>query len=276
MPELPEVETVRRSLEPLLVSRTITKVWRSALALRREKPDPGLLKKALQGARVLTVDRAGKYILVRTSQGGALVHLGMSGQLTVEKPGSALRPHTHVRLTLGDGNELRYVDPRRFGLFRPYLREGVPQEWSALGLDPLAESFSTEKLREQLARTKRAVKLALLDQALIAGLGNIYVSEALFLARVHPSTEGHRISSAQAARLRDAIVTVLRQGIANRGTSLNDYVDATGAMGNNQSFLNVYGREGEPCVTCGARVKMSVMGARSTYFCVKCQPRRRG
>lgn len=272
MPELPEVETVRRSLEPLVVRETIVGIWRSPLALRREKPDPRLLKKALEGARVDAIDRAGKYLLMRTSQGGALIHLGMSGQLTVEKRETPLRPHTHVRLSLRGGRELRYVDPRRFGLFRPFVGE-VPAEWNALGLDPLADAFTTEKLREALKRTTRAVKLALLDQELIAGLGNIYVSEALFLAGVHPALPGTKISTEKAAKLRDAIVKVLRQGIANRGTSLNDYVDGEGLSGNNQAFLNVYGREGEPCVTCGARVKMSVMGARSTFFCVKCQRR---
>lgn len=275
MPELPEVETVRRSLVPLLEGHTVASIWRSPLALRREPPDLDLLQQALHQQPVERVERAGKYLLLKTPKGGALVHLGMSGQLTVDPQDAALRPHTHLRLQLaGGGQELRYVDPRRFGLFRPFLGSVPPEEWGALGLDPLASTFTPKALWDAVHATERAVKLALLDQGVVAGLGNIYVAEALFLAGIHPARPGKAITQAQCGPLRDAIVHVLEQGIANRGTSLNDYVDAVGESGSNQAFLQVYGREGEPCRTCGKPIRMKVMGARSTFFCAGCQPRR--
>jgi formamidopyrimidine-DNA glycosylase len=273
MPELPEVETVRRTLAPHLEGRTVTTVWRSNLALRREPPQPTTLRRALLNARVAPLARHGKYLLLTTQQGGVLCHLGMSGQLTLEDVGAPLKKHTHVRLGLGRGQELRYVDPRRFGLWRAFLGSTPPQDWTTLGPDPLTPQFTPPVLGAALARTTRAVKLALLDQALVAGLGNIYVAEALFLAGVHPGRPAHKLTPEEHRALHAAVVSVLTQGLQHGGTTLNDYVDGLGGRGSNQEHLAVYGRAGEVCVRCGGVVRGVVMGARSTFFCPVCQPR---
>lgn len=275
MPELPEVETVRRSLAPLITGRTVTAVWRSPLALRREKPDARALKSVLVEQRLDAPVRRGKYLLLPTPRGGLLMHLGMSGQLTVTLGQAALLPHTHLRVTLHDGTELRYVDPRRFGLCRPFLGPTPPAEWDQLGPDPLSPAFTVEALAAALKRTTRAVKLMLLDQELVAGLGNIYVAEALFLAGIHPGRRAHQLRASQVEPLHRAIVAVLTQGVENRGTSLSDYVDAQGVAGNNQAFLKVYGRAGQTCVRCGGTVRGVVMGQRSTFYCPGCQPSRK-
>ncbi|MEW5848535.1 MAG: bifunctional DNA-formamidopyrimidine glycosylase/DNA-(apurinic or apyrimidinic site) lyase [Myxococcota bacterium] len=274
MPELPEVETVRRTVLPHVEGQRITRVWRSTLPLRRQKPDPALLRRALQDSRVITVERSGKYLLLRTDRGGALIHLGMSGQVTVEEADVPRRVHTHFVAALESGRELRLVDPRRFGLLRPFVGEAPPAEWNELGPDPLTKAFSVQRLAEGLSHTRRAIKLALLDQAVVAGLGNIYVAEALFLAGVHPEREAHTLRPTEIRALHKAIEKVLAQGIANRGTSLSDYVDALGEQGANQHHLLVYGRAGKPCVQCGSAVKLTVLGARSSFFCARCQPRR--
>lgn len=273
MPELPEVETVARSLRPKLVGRTIAGVWTSGLPLRRPV-DAAALARAASGARVDSIDRTGKYLLVRLSLGDVLVvHLGMSGQLLYVRAAEPRAPHTHMVLDLGGGDELRFVDPRRFGVIATAKAASVHtiDELAALGPDPLSADFTVEYLARQAASARRASKEFLLDQTRVAGLGNIYAAEALFVAGISPRRRADRLGPARIARLHAAVVDVLRRGVENRGTSLRDYVDADGAAGANQHHLHVYGREGAPCRTCGTTIRRLVQGARSTFYCPRCQ-----
>lgn len=272
MPELPEVETVLRTLEPLILHRTITDVWRSRFPLHGQSPAPVRLRRALVGREITRLERRGKYLLLRVGTGGALIHLGMSGQLTAACSSDPHRPHTHFTAGLGAGMELRLVDPRRFGLVEPFEGSREPEAWHALGPDPITGEFTPTVLAAALARTRRAVKLALLDQKVVAGLGNIYVAESLFDAGIHPLRPGSSLTSAEVVRLHGAIDRILRQAIQHRGTSLSDYVDGRGVPGTHQLHLLVYGRSGEVCRCCQGIIRMLPMGGRSSCYCPNCQP----
>jgi len=277
MPELPEVETLRRDLARRLAGAELGALWTSGKPLRLGRPlDVDAIEAITVGRRVLELRRLAKYLLVYTSAGGALVvHLGMTGHLLVCPAGEPRAPHTHLVWSLDRGRELRYVDPRRFGQVTTVLRgeEASLPELKLLGLEPLGRALTTAKLKELLGESTRPLKTFLLDQSRVAGLGNIYVCEALFLARLHPSTPS-RDAMAQAAALRDAIREVISKAIANRGTTIRDYTDSSGREGSNQLTLKVYGREGEPCFRCDARVRRQVDSARSTFFCPRCQAAR--
>jgi formamidopyrimidine-DNA glycosylase len=273
MPELPEVESLVRSLRPHLVGRRLLAVETSGLALRRPVDRPRL-EAGCRGALVLGARRYGKYLLLDLSTENVLLaHLGMSGQLLVQAAAEPRAPHTHVVFRLDDGRELRYVDPRRFGVLRclPAERAFESPELSVLGVDPLDERFTVAWFAALLAQSRRDVKSFLLDQSRLAGVGNIYACEALFHAQVAPRRRAHRLGAARASRLHAAILQVLETGIANRGTSFSDYVDADGAAGENQQALAVYGREGQPCRRCRAPIRRIVQSARSTFYCPKCQ-----
>ncbi len=264
---------VARTLRPRLVGRRIVGVETSGLALRRPI-DRARLRKVAVGAEVEAVTRIGKYLLIDlSSQSTLLVHLGMSGRFVFARPPIARAPHTHAVFALDDGVELRYVDHRRFGILRVYRSDAVraSAELSILGLDPFDAEFTVEHLAAQLTATRREVKSFLLDQTRLAGVGNIYACEALFLAGIGPRRRTHKLGRERAARLHAAIRETLQAGIANRGTSFSDYVDAEGVSGENQNTLHVYGREGEPCRRCGKAIRRLVQGARSTFHCPECQ-----
>jgi formamidopyrimidine-DNA glycosylase len=268
MPELPEVEMVVRSLRPRLVGERIRAVETSGLPLRRPI-DRKMLERACVGARVDGVRRIGKYWLIDLSTQHVLVgHLGMSGRLLFADAKSPRPPHTHAIFRLRRGLELRYVDPRRFGVLRSYRNDeaAASPELSVLGVDPLDDAFTVAHLAGALAASRRDIKAFLMDQSRVAGLGNIYVCEALFRAGIAPTRVSQRLVK-RAAPLHAAIVAVLAESIANRGTSFSDYVDADGEPGENQNALWVYGRAGEPCRRCGARIKRLVQAGRSTFFC---------
>jgi formamidopyrimidine-DNA glycosylase len=273
MPELPEVETIVRSLRPRLVGAQIDGVWTSGLPLRLARPlDATLLQQICRGARITAVRRRGKYILIETAPGtGVLVHLGMSGRLRINDADAPREKHTHVVWTLHGKGELRFIDPRRFGLVRAAEVFDELPELTLLGPDPLAE-LDAPALAVTLAQSRAPLKVFLLDQRRIAGLGNIYVSEALFRAGVHPTTPAHRARGRAEALVR-GIRGALEAGIANKGTTLRDYVDGEGGAGQNQASLLVYGREGLGCRTCGAIIRRRVDAARSTFFCPSCQKR---
>jgi formamidopyrimidine-DNA glycosylase len=277
MPELPEVETVARSLRPRLVGREVLGVQTSGLALRRPV-DERALRVALVGARVDSVERRGKYLLVATSSPSAgaqlvVAHLGMTGRFVFSEPAAPVEPHTHARFLLDEKGprELRYVDARRFGQIAVYPAAAAARsdELSVLGVDPLEPAFTVAWLRAALATSRRDLKSFLLDQGRIAGLGNIYVCEALHHARLSPRRRADRVTPEAAARLHAAIREVLETSIANRGTSFSDYVDADGELGSNQEALFVYGREGERCRApkCRGTIRRIVQGGRSTFFC---------
>jgi formamidopyrimidine-DNA glycosylase len=273
---LPEVETIVRSLRPRLAGARVMAVWTSGLPLRLARPlDAALLARVCRGARIEEVSRRGKYILLAIRggrrAGAVLVHLGMSGKLRMCAVGEPREKHTHVVWSLDGRRELRFVDPRRFGLVRAALAGDAFAELADLGPDPLAE-LDEQTLATALAGSRAPVKAFLLDQRRIAGLGNIYVCEALFRARVHPATEARRVRRKTAA-LFAGIRTALDLGIANRGTTLRDYVDGEGGVGSNQGALLVYGRAGQSCRVCGTIIRRRVDAQRSTFYCPRCQQR---
>jgi formamidopyrimidine-DNA glycosylase len=273
MPELPEVETVVRTLRPQVIGQTICSVWSSGLPLRMaRKLDEVSLQKNCMGATIRAVRRRGKYILIDLALGrGVLIHLGMTGRLTVADEREERAKHTHIVWALPRKRELRFVDPRRFGWVEATSNiDGLPQIL-ALGPDPLDE-LDAEKLSQLLTASQAPIKAFLLDQHRLAGLGNIYVCEALFRARIHPRTSACR-ARGKANVLFRAIRETLEIGIANCGTSFRDFVDATGAPGKNRQALLVYGREGKRCTACGSRICRSVDAGRSTFYCAHCQKR---
>ncbi|HWP84265.1 MAG TPA: bifunctional DNA-formamidopyrimidine glycosylase/DNA-(apurinic or apyrimidinic site) lyase [Terriglobia bacterium] len=285
MPELPEVETVVRTLRPLLVGRRLTGVeWPSLrndrhgrTILRRLLNDsPAQLQKALCGARVEGIERRGKNILIRLRRdepGGSgaallLIHLGMTGRLQFERVPEPLRPHTHAVFHLDAPDRwLHFSDPRRFGRLR--LLRGPAADLEKLGPDPL------EIVREEFTarvRARRAMlKSLLLDQRFLSGLGNIYADETLSRARLHPAAIGARLTRRQAAALHQAMGDVLREAIALGGSSISDYADAEGRQGWFQQEHQVYGRQGEPCFRCGTRIRRIIIASRSTHYCPRCQ-----
>jgi formamidopyrimidine-DNA glycosylase len=270
MPELPEVETVARSLRGRVVGKRITATLRSGKPLRQKTGD---LDK-LVGARITSVDRYAKYLIVRTDGTHAvLAHLGMTGSLLVRRVGEDRPPHTHVVLELDGKHELWFVDPRRFGQFTVVAQSKLSSrpELAALGPDPFSDAFTVEFLRERLRGRKAPMKAVVLDQKVFAGMGNIYVAEALYLAGISPKRAASRVKAAEVEALHRATRQVLEMGINNRGTSFSDYVDANGDSGDNEAFLKVYGRGGEPCERCGKPIQQIVQSGRSTYYCRGCQ-----
>ena len=275
MPELPEVETVRRALEPHLTGARVEKVWTSGLPLRLARPlDVRRLRAASVGQRLIALRRAAKYLLIETSSGDTLVvHLGMTGRLRVVPSTTRREPHTHVVWSLDGGRDLRFVDPRRFGMVATVGDPAEMPELAHLGVDPLGPELTANHLYDLVHATRRVVKVFLLDQRRIAGIGNIYASEALFVAGIHPATPANRLSRARVETLRVGIITVLERGLRNRGTTLRDYVDADGLAGENQHALAVYGREGQACMRCEGRVRRLTHDARGTFYCPRCQSR---
>ena len=274
MPELPEVETVVRTLRPRLLGASIRAVWTSGKGLRLARPiDRAALARLSVAARITAVRRKGKYILIdlNRAQAGILVHLGMTGRLRVQAAAEPRAPHTHVVWSLTGGRELRFVDARRFGWVAASRDVDASPEVAGLGPDALAE-LDVDRLRVLLAASRAPLKAFLLDQKRIAGLGNIYVCEALFRARLHPRTPARR-AAGRATQLLRGIRAVLRIALANRGTTMRDFVDAEGRSGDNAAALLVYGREGKPCRICGEPVRRSPEAGRSTFYCPRCQRR---
>lgn len=279
MPELPEVETVRRGLLAYVVGRTVAAVEvTGGRSVRRQGP-PELVAR-LVGRRLEAADRRGKYLLVRLDDGAVLVvHLRMSGQLRfVAAPSSSepLAPHTHVRIHFDDASELRFVDQRTFGeLFVTSELDGrgVPVALAALGPDPLVDGIDAGRLAALAARRRTSCKAFLLDQHVLAGVGNLYADEALFRARLRPARSASTLRPVQVTRLVDALEQVLAEAVAARGSTLRDarYVDLMGEAGAFQDAHAVYGREGEPCVRCGRPVRRVRLAGRSSHFCATCQ-----
>ncbi len=277
MPEGPEVETVRRSLVALLVGKVLTAPRVSAKKLRT--PITTRTLKPLAGARVTGLDRRGKLLVVDVDgDRGLFVRLGMTGRFVVEHKKTKPALHTHVRFDVVDdhgaaGHELRFIDPRRFGEVVPFFsRAERSEELSRLGPDGIVvDDAGRAAIAHGLQGTTRSLKDALLDQTIVAGVGNIYAAEALFLARLSPFRAGADLDDDEAVRLVRAVEDTLAQGVKNRGTSFSDYVDGEGQRGDNQHALHVFQREGEACRACGTTITRVVQGARSTFFCPLCQ-----
>jgi len=279
MPELPEVETIRRQLAPHMEGRMLESL--EVLDPRWCEPAaPDELDDAVRGRRIESMGRRGKYFVVGLEDDVHLVmHLRMTGNLllvaaTEEEPG---RPHLRARLALDDGQNVLFVDQRRFGTGIVLLGTPALEDYfaSRLGVEPLSPDFTAEALRELATGRRAPVKAFLLTQERIAGVGNIYADEALFRARIHPLRPVGSLKRPQLAALRDAVVTSLEAGIDARGATIDDFRQADGARGSFQDRFQVHRREGESCPRCGTRIRKMRAAGRGTYFCPKCQPRPR-
>lgn len=271
MPELPEVETICRGLAKALIGKTFCRVTRRRKDLRF--PIPARLDKEVAGRTILSITRRAKYIMLHLEGGMTLLlHLGMSGRLVLERGHKTPEKHDHILFYTSCGQCLRFNDPRRFGMVDLYATDKLEQHrlLRHLGPEPLQKGFSPRILHSALQGKKQAIKLALMDQRLVVGVGNIYASEALFLARINPARDAGSLSHAECARLVPAIRRVLRKAIAAGGSSLRDYVQADGALGHFQNSFAVYGRTGERCRGCTCKtggIRRIVQGGRATFYC---------
>ena len=272
MPELPEVQTVVTTLAPRVLRRRIAKVVHLRADMVTAPPRLDLTK-ALAGRTITDLARRGKRIVFSMDDDNAFfIHLGMTGRLLVEPADAPIAVHTHLILDLGKDDDaarqqLRFRDPRRFGEIRWLGCESCDEK---MGPEPLA--MRTSQLAAKLARTTRAIKNALMDQNVVAGLGNIYVDESLFDARLHPLAPANGLTSDQIALLTKSIKRVLRRAIRHRGSTLRDYTDADGNAGAFQRLHRVYDRRGKPCPRCARPIERIILGGRSTHFCPTCQP----
>lgn len=277
MPELPEVETVRRGLESLVVGRRVDRV-----EVGRERSvrrtSPAAVIDGLTGTTILAANRRGKYLLLPLDSGDeVMIHLRMSGQVLVAEAGATRPKHTHVVLHLDDGHEMWFVDPRTFGevvVFDPTNVAVEIPDLAKLGVDPIADGLALAHLRKLLRARHRQIKPLLLDQHVIAGIGNIYADEILHEARLRPDRSSDGLSTNSERQLHAAIHRILNAAIRAGGSTLSDaqYVDLYGDWGSYQEAHNVYGRTGERCLTCGVGwIKRTVTAQRSTHFCPRCQ-----
>lgn len=270
MPELPEVETTLRGIEPYVTGALITDFKVRNASLRWPVPVSAL--DGLIGQRITQVERRAKYILLHTPAGSILLHLGMSGSLRVLEPGEQPGKHDHIDITFDRGHMVRFNDPRRFGCCL-LLNEPVFEHklLSNLGPEPLSDDFDGAVLYQRSRGRSVAVKNFIMNGQVVVGVGNIYASEALFMAGIRPSTASGRISRKRFSLLADAIKEVLRKAVKAGGTTLTDFTQVDGKPGYFRHELQVYGRSGQPCLSCGTPLKSQVIGQRSTFFCVSCQ-----
>jgi formamidopyrimidine-DNA glycosylase len=271
MPELPEVETVRRGILPLVRGRRIEKVTVRDSRLRW--PVPRNFARFAQGRRIQDVGRRGKYLVFVLDAGDRiLIHLGMSGRLFVLRDAPTPRKHDHVELLLDDGLLLRFNDARRFGAVLPWpAREKTHPLTESMGPEPFSEAFSGDYLFELSRGRSAPVKNFLMDGRVVVGAGNIYAAEALFRAGIRPNRAAGRVSRLQYRKLADKVREVLLEAIEKGGTTLRDFQSALGEAGDFQQELFVYGREGDPCRVCRSPIRRSVIGQRASFFCSRCQ-----
>lgn len=275
MPELPEVETMVRDLAPRVTGRRVVGVEAPFTGGVRYPEYPELVER-LVGQQIAGITRRGKYAIFSLSSGDALIlHRGMTGSVLARPSGEPMEPWVRILFRLDDGTELRFQDSRKFG--KVFLMEGTgaerPLPWERMGPEPLAGEFTEKVLRERLAGRTALIKPLLLNQEIVAGLGNIYVDETLFLAGIHPERRAHTLSDQEIPRLHAAIRAVLGNAVEGRGTTFSAYKDIEGRAGSYQRELNVFHRTGEPCPRCGAPIERSVVGGRGTHFCPRCQVR---
>jgi len=277
MPELPEVETVVRGLRASLPGRTILEV---RLGKTDFIDDPVALTEDLPGVRIAGIRRLGKFIWVELQAGvptasprehfHLVIHLGMTGQLTVRHPGDPVMPHTHGFFALDDGRELRYTDIRRFGRIFLVPESHMPGFQGRLGTEPL--EITLEEFCARFGSRRARVKALLLDQRVLRGVGNIYADESLFRARIHPARIAASLTKTQLAALHRAVHEILTAAIHMRGSSVSDYVDSEGNRGEFQLRHCVYQREGKPCIRCEGKIRRVIVAGRSSHFCPRCQP----
>ena len=269
MPELPEVETTRRGLLPHVVGRAITRVEVREPRLRW--PVEKQLPRALAAKRIDSLERRGKYLLFGTGAGTLLVHLGMSGSLRYLPAPPAPGLHDHIDVHFDDGGALRFNDPRRFGSFMLTTAPAAHPLLKSLGPEPLGDEFDADYLWRTSRNRRVAIKQHVMNGRVVVGVGNIYASEALFRAGIHPRRIAGRISRARFEPLVSSIRDVLRDAIEEGGTTLRNFVGGDGKPGYFRGSLRVYERDGLPCVNCGTAIERRVMGQRATYYCPRCQ-----
>ncbi|MFC4321048.1 DNA-formamidopyrimidine glycosylase [Litchfieldia salsa] len=273
MPELPEVETVRRTLIGLVAGKTIRNVkifWPKMI----KKPDNSdQFIDALKGQTIHDVGRRGKFIKFFLDDYTLLSHLRMEGRFGLYPSDEPYDKHTHVLITFTDGSELRYRDVRKFGTMHLFIKgeEDHSQPLTGLGPEPFSDEFSEKRLKEYLKKTNRKVKVALLDQKIVVGLGNIYVDEALFRAGIHPEREANSLKPKEIKKLHSEIILTLQEAVDKGGSTIRSYVNSQGEIGMFQLQLFVYGQKGEACKTCGTEIEKTVVGGRGTHYCPKCQ-----
>ena len=272
MPEMPEVETLARKLRKTVLGKRVAEVCLSGLPLR--KPVVADFAARLRGRVVRRILRRGKYLIAELDPKAYwLIHLGMSGRLIYNAQEKPAASHTHAIIRFADFSELHYRDHRRFGLLAAYevRRPGLIPEIRSLGVDPLRGGFNETFLRPLLRGSRQEIKSFLLDQSRIAGLGNIYVCESLYLAGVHPARRCFTLNSGETARLVRGIRKVLRAAIRHNGTTFSDFMDPDGNRGENQNYLMVFQREGEACRCCREPIRRIRQGNRSSFYCPRCQ-----
>lgn len=270
MPELPEVEITRRGIAAAVTAGTVTNVVVRNAQLRW--PIPAALSKTLIGSQFERVDRRAKFLLLRNNRGTLIAHLGMSGSMRILPVDTAPRKHDHVDIGFDSGQMLRFTDPRRFGCMLWTRRDPLRHRLLvSLGPEPLDAGFDGSYLYRSARGRRASIKQHIMNGAVVVGVGNIYASEALFLAGINPRRAAGRVGPARMAALADAIRQVLSDAIAVGGTTLRDFSGGDGEPGYFQLHLRVYGREGQPCERCGAAVRRIVQGQRSSFYCPRCQ-----
>ncbi|BCE07893.1 DNA-formamidopyrimidine glycosylase [Bacillus paralicheniformis] len=273
MPELPEVETVRRTLAGLVRGKTIDAVDVRWTKIIKRPEEPEEFARLLAGQTIQSIGRRGKFLLFHLDDCVMVSHLRMEGKYGLHQNDEPLDKHVHVIFRFTDGSELRYRDVRKFGtmhLFKPG-EELTELPLRQLGPEPFSEEFTAGYLRERLKKTNRSVKTALLDQRTVVGLGNIYVDEALFRAGIHPETTANKLTNKQTVLLHEEIVQTLKEAVEAGGSTVRSYINSQGEIGMFQLKLFVYGRKDEPCKKCGSPIEKTVVGGRGTHFCIKCQ-----
>jgi len=271
MPELPEVETIRRDLEPLIRGRTFAAAWVSENAPRLvQLLTPGEFCRQLPGRRIEGLSRRGKYLILNLDRGLIwVVHLRMTGRFQHERIACPETPYLRARFELDDGSSLCFLDLRKFGMM------WLVDDWALvnprLGPEPLEDGFGVVAFRAALKRRSAPIKTVLLDQSVLAGVGNIYADEALFVAGVNPKRAASSLTKPAVQRLHASIREVLTNALGDRGSSFRDYVDASGRQGGHQLNVKVFRRTGEPCYRCGSEVRRIKLGGRSTHYCPRCQ-----
>ena len=269
MPELPEVETTRRGLERLITDRRINSVHIYIKKLRWEIPSH--LESTLKGRNIKKISRRAKYLLIHFDDGQLVIHLGMSGSISVVDSFEPLKKHEHFELKLDDGNSLRFHDPRKFGSVLWQKLGETLSLFKNLGPEPLSYEFDEVTLFESSIGKSRNIKSFIMDSNVVVGVGNIYASESLFLARISPKREAGKTSKKRFKVLTNSIKSVLMDAINNGGTTLNDFSNVYGNPGYFSQVLNVYGRENMPCMRCSGKIKRIIQNQRATYYCPKCQ-----
>ncbi|GGH75625.1 formamidopyrimidine-DNA glycosylase [Compostibacillus humi] len=274
MPELPEVETIRKTLSTLVIGKRIEDVtvrWPNIIKFPEDTEE---FKLNLIGQTIHSLGRRGKFIQFHLDDYVLISHLRMEGKYFVVKKETELDKHTHVIFSFTDGEELRYLDVRKFGTMHLYPKSIQYEErapLNKLGPEPFDEAFTAEYFYEKLQKTHRPIKAVLLDQQVVTGLGNIYVDETLFKARVNPEKTASMLTKEEAERIRQSAILTLEEAVQLGGTTIRSYVNSQGEMGMFQQELSVYGRAGEPCLECGSEIRKLKVAGRGTHICPECQ-----